>query len=153
MMENGTFPGEELRRQRESLGLSLNDVCVETHIPIAYLAALETGDISALPSLGYCIGFLKTYCQFLRLPHERYIDAFRIDAGRARRASNAARKRRGPRFAWYEDALTWAAVCAILLLAWFAYSVVVRPQADSENRVEADTREMVVPPASVRAPF
>ena len=53
----------------------------------------------------------------------------------------------GARPLWVSDALTWGAICAILLLGWVSYSVVVKPFAESgEKRVDAGTIA-VEPPA------
>jgi len=153
-MNGCPYPGDELRRQREELGLSLQDVFAETHIPIVYIEAIENGDLESLPPLGYCVGFLRTYCNLLGLSPERYVDSLQVCARRAGRVPRTPGKSKRSPFPWYEDMVTWAAISAFLLLAWLTYAVVVRPQAGvDDKRVEADTREMVVPPASAEPPF
>jgi transcriptional regulator with XRE-family HTH domain len=51
---------EELRRRREELGLSLEDLSQETNINVQYLKAIEEGDFGVLPR-AYIRMFLKAY--------------------------------------------------------------------------------------------
>lgn len=57
--------GEDLRQQREQLGLSLEDVERHTHLREHYLVALESGDLDGLPSPVQGRGMLKNYATFL----------------------------------------------------------------------------------------
>lgn len=59
--------GANLRQQRELLGLSLDDVVRHTHLRRHYLAALEAGDITSLPSPVQGRGMLNNYATFLGL--------------------------------------------------------------------------------------
>lgn len=61
--------GSELRRRREALGLSLDDVAEATAIPVDFLAAVEAGELSALPPGPYA----ESYATSMR----RYLD--RVD--------------------------------------------------------------------------
>ena len=145
-MNNGTFPGEELRAQREALGLTPQDVFAEARIPTAYVEALERGDLEVLPVPGYAAAFLRTYCRLLELPPERFVDSFRAYARQMGHAPPLPRKTRPGLPTWKDDLLVWAAISAILLLGWVTYALVVRPQAGvTDNRVDAGAREMVVP--------
>jgi cytoskeleton protein RodZ len=57
--------GQKLCRQRELLGLSLEDVARHTHLRRHYLQALEEGNLSGLPSPVQGRGMLKNYAVFL----------------------------------------------------------------------------------------
>ena len=59
--------GERLKRQRELLGLSLDDVERHTHLRQHYLIALEAGDLEGLPSPVQGRGMLNNYATFLGL--------------------------------------------------------------------------------------
>lgn len=59
--------GDELRRQREALGLDLADAAVALRIKPAYLAALEAGHPDQLPGAVYAVGFLRAYADYLGL--------------------------------------------------------------------------------------
>jgi cytoskeleton protein RodZ len=62
--------GETLKAQRETLGLSLEDVARHTHLRVHYLQALERGNMDALPSSVQGGGMLKNYAEFLSLDPE-----------------------------------------------------------------------------------
>ena len=76
-MSHGEFPGDILRARREARGLTLTDVHRDIHVPVAYIRALEAGDLDALPETTYAMGFLNTYCHFLELDPEPLADGFR----------------------------------------------------------------------------
>lgn len=62
--------GQELRRQREMLDLSLDDVERHTHLRHHYLVALESGNLEGLPSPVQGRGMLNNYASFLGLDPE-----------------------------------------------------------------------------------
>jgi cytoskeletal protein RodZ len=62
--------GRRLQRQRELLGLSLEDVTKHTHLRLHYLRSLECGDLDGLPSPVQGRGMLKNYATFLGLDPE-----------------------------------------------------------------------------------
>jgi len=53
--------GESLQRQRQMLGLSIEDVERHTHLRHHYILALEAGDLDGLPSPVQGRGMLKNY--------------------------------------------------------------------------------------------
>lgn len=67
---NQTGFGEPLRRRREELKLSLDDVAASTRIRKAYLQALEEENLRGLPGAAYSVGFLRIYARQLGLPVE-----------------------------------------------------------------------------------
>lgn len=67
--------GASLRRRREELGLSLDDVAASTRIRKTYLHALEEENLQALPGSTYVIGFLRIYAQQLGLPIDTQMTA------------------------------------------------------------------------------
>ena len=153
-MNEVPYSGDDLRERREALGLSLQDVFEELRIPTAYVDALERGDVARLPAPGYVVGFLRTYCRYLRLSPERYVDGFRACARPRQRSSGLLGVSRRFGSSWREDLWTWAAITAVLLLGWVTYAAVVRPKAEiTDKRVEAGTRELVVPPSSAESEF
>lgn len=62
--------GATLRKAREELGVTFDDVEDETKIRKRYLVALEREDYRSLPSPMYARGFLKTYANYLGLDGE-----------------------------------------------------------------------------------
>tara|TARA_R110001592_G_scaffold188853_2_gene434253 strand:+ start:497 stop:964 length:468 start_codon:yes stop_codon:yes gene_type:complete len=150
-MNQFEFPGHRLTEQREALAMSMVDAYHETHVPIEYLTRLENGELDELPATAYTVGFLTTYCNVLQLPAEPFIEALRTC--RSTRPEVNFLSRGGlsdlsnPYPLWVRDAMTWAAICAVLLLGWVSYSIVVRPFAESTpDRVNAGSIE-IAPPA------
>jgi cytoskeleton protein RodZ len=68
--------GEELRQQRESLGLTLADVERLTKIREIYLYSLEQGNVDALPSTVQGRGILNNYSSFLSIDPEKIQNRF-----------------------------------------------------------------------------
>lgn len=62
--------GPILKKAREELGLSHEDVERATKIRVRYLEAMERDDYEALPGAIYAQGFLKTYANYLDLDGE-----------------------------------------------------------------------------------
>jgi len=139
------FPGSELKQRREELGVSVYEAYRNTRVPVKYIEAIEKGDVANLPGECYSVGFLRTYCQFLELDPETYVDCLRAlsrpEPTRFPR-SKADLERRAP--AWLQEVMTWAVVMALILLGWVTYAVVFRPQAQpTDNRVSAGVVENV----------
>jgi cytoskeleton protein RodZ len=88
--------GENLRSQREVLGLSLEDIERHTHLRIHYLKALEAGDINRLPSPVQGRGMLSNYASFLGMDSEAMLLRFAsgLQAKLAARQVSAPRRRR-----------------------------------------------------------
>jgi cytoskeleton protein RodZ len=68
--------GSKLKTQRALMGLSLGDVERHTHIRMHYVEALESGDISHLPSPVQGRGMLSNYASFLGLDTETILLRF-----------------------------------------------------------------------------
>jgi cytoskeleton protein RodZ len=69
--------GDELRQQREALGLDLPEVAAALRIKPAYLAALEAGRPEALPGAVYAIGFMRAYADYLGLDSGEMLRLFK----------------------------------------------------------------------------
>lgn len=150
-MRQVRFPGEAFRVQREALGVSLQDAHDHTHVPTAYLRAIEEGRIEALPIKTYAMGFIRSYCEFLDLEPEPFVDQFYACIQDSAGANHFFRSRsistwRRPR--WTSSVLAWTAVCALLIFGWFTYNAVVRPLVQNmPERVDAGT--LPAPPGTI----
>ncbi|MGI6459022.1 MAG: helix-turn-helix domain-containing protein [Candidatus Hydrogenedentales bacterium] len=155
MSTKTTFPGHELREHREARRLSLAEVYKRVHIPIRYLEALEQGRMEDLPEPCFVGGFLKSYCAFLELNAERFINLYH-EAASPSSARLLRRKQKTPETVpeWRRELMTWAAICAILAAGWLAYTVVVRPDNGAgQGRVEAGAPDVNERPALQGNPF
>lgn len=130
--------GQTLRKQRELLGLNLDDVEHQTRLRIHYLHALENGQMDALPSPVQGRGMLHNYADFLGLEPDPLLQKFadglqaRLNARRGARrteqpAADAAPRRRANPLRRYlsSDLLIGGALGAALLLivVWAAVRV------------------------------
>lgn len=68
--------GSELQLERESRGISLEAVAEGTKVSARYLRALETDDARNLPGGVFNRGMVRSYCRFLGLPEEEWLDRF-----------------------------------------------------------------------------
>jgi len=68
--------GESLQRQRQMLGLSIEDVERHTHLRRHYIFALEAGDLDGLPSPVQGRGMLKNYAAFLGMDADQLLLRF-----------------------------------------------------------------------------
>ncbi len=73
--------GARLRQARESQGLSLAQVAIDTRILQQSLAALEEGAYHRLPSDVVIRGFIRNYAQYLGLPVDEQIELYRRERG------------------------------------------------------------------------
>lgn len=72
--------GQELRRAREAANLSLQDIATQLHISASYLTAIEELNKDALPSLGYVLGFMRSYAKFLNLDVVDAVARYKVDS-------------------------------------------------------------------------
>src|SRR5437867_1102104 len=72
--------GDLLRRQREALGLDLDDAAAALKIKPGYLAALEAGRPDLLPGPAYAIGFVRAYGDHLRLDGNEILRRFKAES-------------------------------------------------------------------------
>lgn len=68
--------GADLRKQREALGLSLQDVERQTKIREVYLYTIEEGNLDDLPSTVQGRGMVGNYAAFMNLNPESYLSRF-----------------------------------------------------------------------------
>lgn len=68
--------GARLRRQRELLGLTLEEVERHTHLRLRYLKALESGELEGLPSPVQGRGMLSNYAVFLGMDSDALLLRF-----------------------------------------------------------------------------
>ncbi|MGB7539128.1 MAG: RodZ domain-containing protein [Anaerolineales bacterium] len=66
----GETLGSLLRQKRESLGLTLEKVEGFIHIHVKHLQAIESDDLSSIPSVPQARGFIRNYAAFLGMSPE-----------------------------------------------------------------------------------
>ncbi len=145
--------GEELRNQREVLGLSLVDVERLTKIRELYLYNLERGEIDELPSTVQGRGMLSNYSTFLSMDATNLQNRF-ADGLQQKRLENAAvamtsydgkttKPPKSPVTGWRKfltmDLLIGSSVFIILfvLVIWGAIQVIGITQAQAEPTISS----------------
>ncbi|MGA2987498.1 MAG: RodZ domain-containing protein [Terriglobia bacterium] len=68
--------GENLRREREMRGVSLEEISSATKISLRFLEAIEREDFTKLPGGIFSRSFIRTYARYLGLDEERVVAEF-----------------------------------------------------------------------------
>ena len=71
--------GQELRRERELRGISLNEISDSTKIGIRYLRALENDNLEILPGRFFTKGIIRAYAKYLGLDEESVLNKYYED--------------------------------------------------------------------------
>jgi cytoskeletal protein RodZ len=83
--------GQRLREIRESRGISLDEIAQQTHIKLAYLRAIEEGDLESLPSKIQMRGFLRLYAVELGLKiNDLQVEGYHLTPAAAAKHGEAA---------------------------------------------------------------
>lgn len=118
--------GELLRHRRKEMNLSLKEAENATSIRIAYLQALEEGEMNKLISPIYAQGFFKQYASFLGIDGEQIVrdnptifnrsevQEFAYGIGTLEGRGNP-----GAGVKWFPNALWILAFVLVLILAWY----------------------------------
>ncbi len=118
--------GDLLRQRRKEMNLSLKEAENATSIRIAYLQALEDGEMNKLISPIYAQGFFKQYASFLGIDGEQIVrenpgvfsrpevQEFAYGIGTLEGRGNP-----GAGVKWFPNALWIMAFVLILILAWY----------------------------------
>jgi cytoskeleton protein RodZ len=75
----GSF-GENLRREREMRGISLDEIASSTKIGIRFLQAMENDDFEILPGGIFKRSFIRSYARYLGLDEEQVIAEYQMTA-------------------------------------------------------------------------
>lgn len=79
-MEDAQNIGELLRNSRLKKGKTLSDVSKDLCIRKVYLEAIESMDSKKLPPIPYCLGFVRSYANYLDMNAARIVQAYRQTA-------------------------------------------------------------------------
>lgn len=67
--------GQQLRKGRERLGMSVEDVVAKIKLAPRQIVALETDDFQALPETAFLRGFVRSYAKLLQMDAQSLLDA------------------------------------------------------------------------------
>ncbi len=118
--------GESLQQRRKEMNLSLKEAENATSIRIAYLQALEEGEISKLISPVYAQGFFKQYATFLGMDGDRIVREHPENFNRTEVQDFAygigtleVREKPGAGIKWFPNAVWIILFILTLLAAWY----------------------------------
>lgn len=81
ILEQAPHFGHYLRKERESQGLSLEEISRRTGIKTEHLTALEEGERRRLPADAFSRGFIRIYADTLHLDPKEALDKYEKDWG------------------------------------------------------------------------
>lgn len=70
------WTGSFLRKTRETLGVSIDELATFSRVNKSYLVAIEEDIYKKLPAPVFLRGFLMQICKKLKLPHDRVVSAY-----------------------------------------------------------------------------
>lgn len=73
--------GEQLKRRREELGLTLAEISETTRIGTRFLKAIETEDFKVLPEGIYARSFVRTYARYVKMDEDEALRLFHEKIG------------------------------------------------------------------------
>lgn len=73
--------GEELKRRREALGLSLSEISEATRIGTRFLKAIEADEYSVLPEGIYARSFVKSFARHVRMDEDEAVALYQQQTG------------------------------------------------------------------------
>ena len=110
--------GEELRRRREELGLTLAQISETTRIGTRFLKAIESDDFAVLPEGIYTRSFIRSYAKQVRMDEELALQLYQEQTGTAEALSAPAAAVEEKPFVYQEPSNSfWPALAVALALA------------------------------------
>jgi cytoskeleton protein RodZ len=154
--KNSAMPsfGENLRREREMRGVTLEEIAAATKISVRFLEAIEAEEFSKLPGGIFTRSFLRTYAKYLGLDEERVFAEFQLIAGPVQEADLAHAPFRRPSSAPQGSRPPWLAlfVAAVLLAGGYGLFRYSRRATDAVSNVSRAAPVIPSPPAAVPTP-
>ncbi len=72
-------PGAALRKAREKLALSMEDVAHELRLSVSQIKALEADNYTDLPGMTYVRGYLRSYARLVKIDEDLVLPPFQPD--------------------------------------------------------------------------
>jgi cytoskeleton protein RodZ len=125
--------GDQLRQERQSRGLSVEDVCAVTKVSAAHVNALEAGEFDRLPGGVFRKGIVRSYLAALALDETLWMERFTLSCQQSgltgtdeqdwvQFAENVKKSRSaeppGMALRWLGVAILMVTLFAVIWLAW-----------------------------------
>ena len=118
--------GDELRRERELRGISLQEIAEATKVSLRFLEAMERNEFDSIPGGLFTRGFIRAYATHIGADPEKLVNAYLFQVAQEEekavrelgpRPVNREEERRAPRRRWIWG--LWALLGALLLWGLF----------------------------------
>ena len=76
--DTADYSGASLRALREAQAIDIATLSYELRIPKNYIEALELEDYDVLPGTTYGYGYIRSYCKFLNIDAQPYLDTYKM---------------------------------------------------------------------------
>jgi transcriptional regulator with XRE-family HTH domain len=120
--------GQELRKQRESRNISLDEMSSATRIVRRYLEALEEDRLERIPGGFFLKALIRSYAAFVGLDPEEVIARYRAAGIIDARPEPSAEETPEPRgFAWKKSLLFLSLAAAAVLVLVLAAILILKP--------------------------
>jgi transcriptional regulator with XRE-family HTH domain len=138
---------EELRRERDLRGISLEEIADETKIGIRFLEAIEAGRLEIIPGEFYRRACLRAYALYIGLDADRVLTSYKYQSTAHPAASPLLQEGHGGQSDSSSRATKWAALL-IAAVGLCGAAVAVWPVGKSVDSLE--TPEISPPPVVER---
>lgn len=124
-----TSLGQELKKQRESRNISIDEMASSTKIVSRYLEALEQDRFDAMPGGFFVRGILRTYAMYVGLDENEVLEKYRAAGVLDEPARAKAQAPRGlPDTAEKRKIAPWLMAGVAVLVVIAVFSVLTRPR-------------------------
>lgn len=134
--------GKTLRRAREEMKLSLEDISANINVRVTQLRSIEDDRIDQLPGMTYAVGFVRSYAEFVKLDAVEVVQRFKDEHA----GEEAAKTELKIPPAISEDKLPSPMIIGVAALAVILVFVIWSIFSDGESEIEMASN---VPPAPV----
>jgi cytoskeletal protein RodZ len=150
--------GDELRRRREALGISLNDISESTRIGVRFLKAIEADNFELLPGAIYTRSFVKAYAREVGWDEAEAVALFQqetqsaappTDASEPAASSEGLFIRQEPTYGLLPTLLVACAAALVLSTGgWAIWHYLNRPEPERAVVAPPPAPEVTAPTAS-----
>ena len=150
--------GEELKRRREEMGLTLAQISETTRIGTRFLKAIEDNDYGILPEGIYTRSFIRAYAKHVRMDEEEALKLYAEETGKREALADpdpSEIERENAKFVYQEPSSGFwpaAAVAGVLALLLIGGSFAFWRYANREPSAPAETASAPKPAAASDVP-
>lgn len=150
-MEAGIGPGQQLRAEREALGVTVREVADTLNLSMVVIQALEDDDYDRLPGVVFTRGYVRAYARLLDIDPTPLLQ--RLPApGSSFEAHGAAPESNVAEWIRRRPALVLTALGAVAAAVVISLAVLLWPEDGIESLWRAvDSPEVAVPPVEADA--